>query len=894
MHEGSEVLLSLAPGQKVGRYEILAEIGSGGMGVVYRARDSQLHRDVALKFLWPRLAADTEYRRRFLREARAASRLSYPAIVPVFEASEHEGVPWIAMQLVDGKDLRAVIAAEGKLPPKAVLRYAEEVASALDYAHAHNVLHRDVTPKNILITSDGRVMLSDFGLARYLTTPPIDPTGSTESSGASDPTSRGSVLGTPRYMSPEQALGRELDGRSDLYSLGVVMYEMCTGTPPFAEVSGGALLDAIIHREPEPIARTTYEVPPELERIIRKAMAKEREERYPDMRDLLVDIRTLRREVDGGSTSGRALRPAPRRSRARDLALVGAGFAGGALLLLLVLWSRMRTEEPMPIGTPVQVTSSPARERDPALSPDGGRIAYASDARGNFDLYVIDVHGGTPLRLTDQPSDEYAPCWFPDGTALAYVSKRDGAEAIWKVGQMGGATTLLLADAVDPAVSPDDARLAFAAPDSQGNQRIGVVPLGDLEHPRFVSKGGGAQKHICRYPSWSPDGTRICYSDWNDLWLVSPSGGDEHALTRRGLGDREPAWSSSGRFLYFSSYRDGSLALWRVAAGGGEPRRVSLGGGSESRPSVCRSGRRLAYATHASSGDANDVILLDLATRREQIIGGASDDNMPAIAPDGSLVAFSSNRWSSRYELWTQRVENGGLVGEPVRLTDQPGHVSHPSFSSDGRWIAYYRVAGEDRDIWTIPAAGGRPNRFTQEPHDAIYPVWSPDGTRICFLSQREEGLQVWIEPVREGRPAGPARRVTAGAVLSCPPTWSPDGSAVAFVRSAPGSYEIWVAAAGGTVSERRIGPVPGGTRLRWSAAARGIFVCGSWGSDRNSCRLVDADSAKPRSDFAPVEFGAADAFPGFDLTADGRLMVYARNRPGGDVWVLEATHGAY
>jgi serine/threonine-protein kinase len=316
------------PGRRVSHYEILGELGRGGMGVVYRARDLQLGREVALKRPCDELVQDRDARKRFMREARSASSLSHPNIVQLFEVFEEADVPWLVMEMVKGVSLRASLDLRGPVPVEDAIRHAEELAEALRAAHGRRILHRDITPKNVLLSEDGRARLTDFGLALPYVPPGEESSASTQSSPASEP---GSVVGTPSYMSPEQALGRPLDPRSDIFSLGAVLYEMCSGRMAFPGAGRGDILDAVLHRAPEPISRHTYEVPEELERIIRKCLAKLPEERYQDAADLLSDLRALRRRREtapGLEAPPEALRPR-RRSR---LPAYAAGLAAVAVL----------------------------------------------------------------------------------------------------------------------------------------------------------------------------------------------------------------------------------------------------------------------------------------------------------------------------------------------------------------------------------------------------------------------------------------------------------------------------------------------------------------------------------------------------------------------------------
>jgi TolB-like protein/tetratricopeptide (TPR) repeat protein len=333
------------PGARVAHYEIVDELGRGGMGVVYRARDLTLGRQVALKRPLPADDDDPLHRRRLLREARAAARLSHPHIVPIYEVLEHDGVPWLAMELVEGTTLRGLLAEGRPLPLTEVVRYAEGLASALETAHAHHVLHRDINPNNVMITK-GRAVLTDFGLARILAASE-DSTTHSRDSGLDSP---GRVVGTLRYMSPEQSLGKPLDARSDLFSMGAVIYEMCTGQPAFPG-EGPEVLDAVLHRPPTPVSRLNYEVPEELERIVRKCLTKDPDDRYQSARDLGVDLRALRRRLEheeypeepvrGGGPRGAW---PPRRWAGAALVIVALAAAGVAWWV----WNRTRPAPPPP------------------------------------------------------------------------------------------------------------------------------------------------------------------------------------------------------------------------------------------------------------------------------------------------------------------------------------------------------------------------------------------------------------------------------------------------------------------------------------------------------------------------------------------------------------------
>ena len=886
----SERLPPVGRGDRVSKYEILSVLGQGGMGIVFRARDCDLHREVALKCPWPAYAADPVLRKRFVREARASSKLSHPNIVPILDSFEANGLPWIAFQLIDGRDLHSTLTELGRLPPSTIIQYSQQIAQALAAAHSKGILHRDVNPRNILVGRDGQILLTDFGLARTL--PNRDPETTSSTSEGTSITEHGSVIGTLRYMSPEQALGKEVDSRSDLFSLGAVVYEMCTGRHAFDGAKFGEILDVIMHREPEPISRFTYEVPPELERIVRKLLAKDPEERYQSANDLLADLRPLRRNLESKSFPA----PAPPRVRSKGRLIAIAGLTGlAAASVFVLLWKSQSRPRDFPLGNPIQVTSSPSSETDPAISPDGTRIAYASNESGQMDIYVIGSRGGVPLRLTDHPAIDERPVWFRDGTAIAFVSNRSGAPAIWKVGQMGGGATLLVPDGYSPAFSPDGQWIAFSRRDSTGFDSITVARLDRISEAQVLTgrtlppadQGPGPHRDA----AWSPNGNEIVFSGWDDLWIVNAKGGVPERLTKRGVRDREPAWSPDGRTIYFASYREGKSALWRVDRRTGAIDRLSVGTGQESKPNVAADGSRIVYCTHSATDDENDIVLLDRVSGKETIFAGESDDVMPALSADESFLVFSSNRQDSKYDLWKQRLAQRQPVGVPERITDQPGNASRPAISPDGKWIAYYRVDSDLRTLWVIPVEGGLPIQFTNQAIPSISPSWSPDSKRIAFLSISQEGPHLWIADVGDGRVEGDPRQLCKEKVTSSRPTWSPDGRSITVVRDQGKNSEAWVVSADGAEADHPL--TKGAQALEVRATEHAYAVCGWWGGDRVECRFVDQQGTVLKDEFA-IDFKGPVPVHAFDISRDGNLVAFARDRPYGDVWVLEARKGSY
>lgn len=895
------------PGDRVSHYEILAEIGRGGMGLVYRARDLSLDREVALKCLQASRALDEASRRRFLREPRAAARLSHPNVVPIFEVFEWEGTTWIAMQYVAGKSLRRLLRERGRLSLEEVLRCGEDVAGALQAAHDSQVIHRDVNPNNVMVTPDGRALLTDFGLARFVAPPGGLPAVSGTTTGP-----EGILVGTPPYVAPEQILGRPVDGRADIFSFGAMLYEISTGEMAFPAKDVQRLLDDILHHDPLPMGRLAYDIPEELDRIVRKALRKSPEERYQAAREMQVDLRTLRHASTDRTTpmpgvAGHPTTLSPGAGRrwlhpVEVLPRLGRDLLVPVLVILaaLVVWlsmTRLR-EGRLPAGTARQVTTAAGWETQPALSPDGNLLAYVSDESGRPDLWLTQVNGSHHIQLTDDPAVDRCPAWFPDGSAIAFTSDREGRESIWKVSTLGGPATLLVPDAYEPAISPDGTRIAFARAAPGGESRIAVAPLSDPTGAQvrvLTSEGGGLWAH--RRPFWSPDGRLVGYAAQRGLWVVPAAGGKARELTRASHAEVVPTWSTRTDWIYFSSYRQGVTALWRVRGKGGEAVRLTAGTGPESDPSLSRDGRLLAYTTY---NEDPDVFLLDLETGSEAHLPGVRQENNPDLAPDGSAVVFASDRSGRRYDLWLQPLADGRPAGEARRLTEQEGDASHPVISPDGRWVAYYRVfrlpgdRSDRRNIWIVPVAGGAPVPVTEGANQDIQPGWSPDGSRIVFVSDREGDSQLWTAPVSGGRPAGSPTRIAAGPPLFSSPSWSPDGRWIACVGGESNESDLWLVPADGSGSARRATQGAQAHAVRWEGATGRILLSGTWGGNRAELRLVDPATGATETVQPMVDFGHGDHYADFSAGGGRRLLAYTRNIGRGDIWVLEASRGRY
>ncbi len=874
---------ALSPGSHLGPYEILGLLGAGGMGEVYRAHDPRLEREVAVKVLPEPVASDPRRLHFFEREARSAAALNHPNILDVHDIGSHGDTHYVVFELLDGRTLRDRLRSEGRLPVRKVLDVAVQITRGLAAAHEKGIVHRDLKPENLFLTTDGRVKILDFGLARREPLAAETPVDSDHRTATQD-TTPGAVVGTPGYMSPEQVRGEIADYRSDIFSFGSVLYEMLSGRSAFRRPTAAETQAAILHEDVPELSSADSPVPPAVDHVLHRCLEKRREDRFQSTRDLGFALEALSPMPD--ATSARWTTVASREGRRLRWTLSATTVL---VATVAALWWWGRRPAPLPAWTPRQITSDPGWEAEPAPSPDGSLIAFSSDRSGNSDIWIVDSRGGAPLRLTDDPAEDRSPAWFPDGSTIAFVSDRGGDDAVWKVPKLGGPAVLVLPHAQDPAPSPRGRRIAFSRLSSVGQLRIWVADLDDTSRATVLTGDDGGLWHH-REPAWSPDGRTLCYADQRNLWTVPSEGGPPRPLTHEEGADRHPAWSPDGRHIYFSSNRDNVQALWRIAADGTGAVRLTAGTGPEADLSLSSDGRCLAYS---SSAVKFDIVILDLASGESTELGGMRSEIGPGFAPDRTRMVFSSDR-NGDFDIWIQPLEDGRPRGSPYRLTDQAGNEMLPTFSPDGRWVAYSRILGDRRDVWVTGSGGGSSRSFTDHPAVDIHPAWSPDGAFLAFSSNRGGQHHVWVAPVANGEPAGPARELTSGEVTDMFPVWSPDGTEIAFRRGDGEDRDVWIVPSEGGAAPRQLTHGAGALQVRWEPGGQALLVSGTWGEPAVTPRRVAADTGEARPLGPPVVMGDAEAVGVFDISADGDLLAYVRETRSGDIWMLEASRGRF
>jgi Tol biopolymer transport system component len=761
-------------GRTVSHFRIGEPLGSGGMGVVYAAEDVQLGRPVALKFLAPELVRDPEAKARFLTEARAASALDHANLCTIHEIGESEdGLLFLAMPRYEGESLDRRIA-RGPLPVEEALDIIVQAARGLAKAHEHGIIHRDIKPGNLFVTRDGVVKILDFGIAKL--------------AGEVGPTPTGSALGTPSYMGPEQMRGAAVDARADVWSLGVVLYEMLTGRRPFVGGAGIAVVHAVLHEDPEPLAHLRPEVPAELDRILSRMLAKDPEQRYADAAEVLAELRNALDLPTTGSghpsPSPSAIRRPPR--RLAWAALGAVALAAGVAVGLLV-WRRGGAAPAVRPGQIAQLTDLQGSETFPSLSPDGTYFVYTKMVDGNTDLFLQRLAGSNPINLTaGSPAHDYQPAFSPDGQQIAFRSERDGG-GIFLMGATGESIKRLTDFGFNPAWSPDGREIAVATEGAfDPRTRYSLSRIVRIDVATGAQRPLKVQDGV--QPAWSPHGLRMAYwgvaqpGSRRAIWTVPVDGGPPVTVVDDAFYNWSPAWSPDGGFLYFASNRGGTMNLWRVAVEESSgrvlspPQPITTSSEWSALPSLARDGQRLIYATESNR---SFVELVPFNPETAQVDGppalayqGARAILSCDVSPDGTWLALGTS--SPAEDLLLIRPDGGDLR----ELTNDLARDRTPHWSPDGSRILFASNRSGKYEAWTIRPDGSGLTQITHLPDQPVaYPFWSPDGQQIGFYySSHGTALLGLRRPQSRPRVLPPVEGGHTFAGIS----WSRDGGTLA------------------------------------------------------------------------------------------------------------------
>jgi serine/threonine protein kinase len=878
--------MHLAKGSRLGPYEIDCLVGTGGMGEVYRARDTRLGRVVAIKVYLEPLQA------RFEREARAISALNHPNICTLYDI----GPDYLVMELVEGQSLADRLK-KGPLPIDKVLQYGAQIADALTTAHTQGIIHRDLKPGNVMETPKG-IKLLDFGLAKYVLT---DLFADAEKS----LTLPGAVLGTPAYMTPEQLEGHECDARTDIFALGLVLFEMATGSRAFGGSSQAQLISQIMHGEPvfEKVA------PPALRRLIERCLAKDPAKRWQTASDLklaLEDLGTKTASTRGAR--GAFIATTKRRRLAWMVAVVASAMVVAALAWW---WTNNRPAQTIQNIKLIPLTTDPGVEQEPSLSPDGSQVAFSWNGpdQANFDIYVKTTKAGAavaapPLRLTRDPADDRNPVWSPDGSSIAFLRKLNVGNqfGLMLTSALGGQERKLAEVSIPETGGFYSPYLAWT-PDSQSLITTDQASAGRPTALFLVSGRTGEKQQLTFPPSGvtgdhcpavSPDGKSLAFrrahakGNWRgtiyllglDLdgkargeprevvvapWVATPNEVFNWACV---------AWTTDSRKLVFSH----DLGLWtqplapenRNPAQGQAVMAVEVGAGLNFITTSLTS-PRLAYAL--ANGGGRSIWRMRIPERHtkgeppERMFASTRGEFAVQYSPDGKKVAFESHRGGS-LEIWVCESDGEGCA----QLTTMGSSASGvPTWSPDGKQVAFYSNAQGNPQIFVIPAEGGATRRLTSLTAGAAFPRWSRDGKWIYFSSKESGAAQVWKAPSGGGQ----AVQVTHGGGLIA--SESPDRKWLYFSGEGVRASLRKMPVAGGEETD----VLPSITSWNFAVMDDGVYFLTGTGH-RFAIEFLRFATGK-----AEVVAPVGDAYFGFSVSPDRKWILYDQTLPPSSELVL-------
>ena len=897
-----ESIEQLNEGDVIGHYEILSLLGKGGMGEVYLARDVNLGRRVALKFLSPEFKRNSERVNRFEQEARSASALNHPNILTIHEIGEVDGRRFIATEFIEGETLRTRLR-RGALSLMDTLNIGEQISSALSAAHDNGIVHRDIKPENIMMRPDGYVKVLDFGLAKLTdrTSSPHEPTL------ALVKTATGVIMGTTPFMSPEQTRGLKTDARTDIWSLGAVLYEMVTGKPAFSGATPSDVVASVLEREPPAISEVIDSAPLELQRIIKKALRKNRDERYQMVKELQSDLKALRRDLTSGPTTTTPDSKGIKESNSRKFAIaaIPAILLLGIVVFLVYKFTSSKVVPsviPVEVSATTQLTTWPGLDLEPSISPDGNSVAYSSDHLGNIEIFVQPLTpGARELQLTSDGQQNFQPAWSPDGKFIAFHSKNRGG--IFVVPASGGASRQITESGSHPIWSPDGASILFQS------EEVNDLNASSLEAPlspsilRIVPSSGGEVKSLTQVgvppgghgdASFSPDGKRIVFVS-NDLanaalWSMSSTGGDLHQVLTTPHWIYSPIYAPDGEHIYYGGISDsGAFILYQLAVsktdgtGIGDPVAVMNGGlGRIKNLSISANGKRLVYSAPTMRGNISSV---SLAIPAMTPIGAptklTNDTSMrkglARFSPNGEKIAFVEFRGGTNQDIWM--IDADGK--NQVQLTADPSVDWAPSWLPDNEQVAFQSNRGGKARIWGVSIRTGKENLLADPDQNIGWPSVSPDGRDFVFNSNKSGTTNIWLIPNGGGTP----RQLTFDNEMMGFACWSRDGKFLAFEMKRGQDQQVTVM------------PVAGGPNTQLTTE-HGLSWPYSWSPDddkiafagfRNDYWNIYWISRSTKEQKQLTNYNKMNAFVRYpEWDPSGKRIIYEYSESVGNIWMMD------
>ncbi len=831
-------------GKTLGHYKIVKKIGSGGMGVVYKARDLHLGRFVALKILPVEKVADPDRKQRFVQEAKAASALNHTNIIHIYDIASEAGVDFIAMEYVEGKTLDERIGLRG-LPLKDILKHAIQITDALAKAHSAGIIHRDLKPSNIMVNEDDIVKILDFGLAKLTERVTVEEFAltATVEAGEKPVTEKGVIVGTVAYLSPEQAEGKEVDPRSDIFSFGSMLYEMITGRRAFQGSSKISTISAILNKEPAPLSP---DIPHDLEKTIMRCLRKDPARRFQTMADLKVALQDLKDEFDSGKLSA-AVPAAPRRKMRTWV------FAAAVLLLVFagaaVLWQLSHKPE-TPSFEMRRLTFESGFVAFPAVSPDGKMLVYTSDREGPHNLYLQQLNGQQSIRLTSHEAWDVYPNFSPDGSKIVFRSDRDGG-GIYEIDTLGGDERRIADYGHLPRFSPDGSTIVYVV--SSALMRIGKMYLINAKggmprpfQPGFSLRSLGPRNS---QPVWSPDGGYILFEGSRDgvpksldWWIAPVEGGDPIRITAPPMAEQSViritvAWH--GKYVYWSEGMTVGMSIYRISISGppwkviGVPERITSPLGMQFASSISADGR-LVFSSWTTS---DNLWSWPLRANETTISGEGrriTDDtsykpSLDVAANDSKLAYAAANSPDQGLDLRVRDIASGH---EEV-IASNINRASAPRLSADGSRVAWFDVVEGNRVVYLSEPDTAYPRQVCQNcrvldffntstevfiayigkqkvrqnlitgEQTPLFDItglilWeatlSPDDRWVAFIVARPDGMAaLYVAPVdKEPIPQDSWVQIAEDRNYLGSPNWSPDGRLIYYMSSRDDRYCVW------------------------------------------------------------------------------------------------------